>query len=327
MKKGFFCFIYVLIVGATIFAQQPVIAEAPPLLIMNPLTPDEVNTVGGVFGKMLPEVKSFRIINKLVLEKGMRDYLFQPKDWTNAEKTIDLCEALNIDWVIRPQLFKRASTRNDGEIIMTTVLFNIRTKEIKYTTPVALKNPTEAHNKMEAHINEITQIVTDGTGGLTQSDQSVYKIGDRGPAGGWIYHDKGKYSDGWRYLEVAPQATETSVERSKIVERIPGSDMGIGVGKKNTELILKSPNQDYQIVKAAKICASMELNWFKDWFLPSWQELQWFTSHSNNNFAGFSIGYYWSSSDSDNSVMFAIAGSKMPDRNQPSYLVRAVRAF
>lgn len=28
--------------------------------------------------------------------------------------------------------------------------------------------------------------------------------GDTGPAGGWIYHDKGSYSDSWRYLEAAP---------------------------------------------------------------------------------------------------------------------------
>jgi len=32
----------------------------------------------------------------------------------------------------------------------------------------------------------------------------IYKIGDRGPAGGFVFYDKGDYSDGWRYLEVAP---------------------------------------------------------------------------------------------------------------------------
>lgn len=28
--------------------------------------------------------------------------------------------------------------------------------------------------------------------------------GDIGPAGGWVYYDKGSYSDGWRYLEASP---------------------------------------------------------------------------------------------------------------------------
>ena len=29
-----------------------------------------------------------------------------------------------------------------------------------------------------------------------------------GPAGGYIFYDKGGYSDGWRFLEVAPLSTE-----------------------------------------------------------------------------------------------------------------------
>ena len=31
-----------------------------------------------------------------------------------------------------------------------------------------------------------------------------YKVGDIGPAGGYIFYDKGSYSNGWRYLEAAP---------------------------------------------------------------------------------------------------------------------------
>ena len=31
-----------------------------------------------------------------------------------------------------------------------------------------------------------------------------YKVGDIGPAGGYVFYDKGFYSDGWRYIEAAP---------------------------------------------------------------------------------------------------------------------------
>lgn len=31
----------------------------------------------------------------------------------------------------------------------------------------------------------------------------TYKVGDKGPAGGVIFYDKGNYSDGWRFMEVS----------------------------------------------------------------------------------------------------------------------------
>jgi hypothetical protein len=33
----------------------------------------------------------------------------------------------------------------------------------------------------------------------------TYKIGDTGPAGGFVFYDKGNNSGGWRYLEAAPE--------------------------------------------------------------------------------------------------------------------------
>jgi hypothetical protein len=329
MKKSLFCFMSAIIVNATTIAQQPIIAKVPPMMMMNPLTPDEARSVEAVYDKMLSEAKNVRIINKLVLEKGMRDYQFQQRDWTNAEKTIALGEVLNVSWVVRLQVQKRMLRSDASEIIVTAVLLNIQTQETICATPVIIENVNETQNKLEPLINEITLIVAGGTGGLLPSGQSsaAYKVGTRGPAGGWVFYDKGAYSDGWRYLEVAPRETETSVPRGKYVEKIPGADKAIGSGKRNTELILQS-KQDCQIIKAAKICANSELNWFKDWFLPSYSELQWFQLHRTTNFADLSVSYYWTSSGSEDSLgFFGAAGVAFPDRNQPNYLVRAVRAF
>ena len=38
--------------------------------------------------------------------------------------------------------------------------------------------------------------------------QTAYNIGDTGPAGGIVFYDKGRVSDGWRYLEAARAGTE-----------------------------------------------------------------------------------------------------------------------
>ena len=318
-----------------IVAQQPLIVKAPLMVLRDPLTPDEAASVGGVCDKLLSEAKNLRIINKLVLDKGMRDYKFQQNDWNNVEKIIALGEVLNIGWVVRPQLQKRPNSKNHNytEIIITAALLNIQTKEIICTAPVILNNVNEAQNKITALINEITQIISGGTGGIAQSAQSsaAYRVGDRGPAGGWVFYDKGSYSDGWRYLEVAPRETETALTKSKYVEKVPGTERGIGTGKNNTALILQS-KQDYQIIKAAKICANMELYWFRDWFLPSFSELsRLFTiptpKFGGPNLGGFSVGYYWSSSASGDIVSFSEIGEMSPDRSKPEYFIRAVRAF
>jgi hypothetical protein len=333
MKKVFFCFIFAIILGRAIFSQQPVIAKAPPMAMINPLTPDEAGSVGGVYDALLAEAKNVRFISQLVLDKGMRDYQFQAKDWANAEKTIALGEVLNIGWVVRPQMQKRVS-RDESVIIVTAVLLEIQTQKITCATPVVLKNVGEARTKIGPLISEIAQIVNGGSGGLPQSTQSTaaYKVGDRGPAGGWVYYDKGAYSDGWRYLEVAPRETETTIPVSKIEEKIKGTDtiasFAVGLGKQNTDTILAS-DKDYQIIKAAGICAALELNWFKDWFLPSRSELSRLATtpspeFGGPNLGGFSVGYYWSSStySGDGSVRFG-----MPIRNQQEWYVRAVHTF
>lgn len=110
----------------------------------------------------------------------------------------------------------------------------------------------------------------------TEPEQPVYQVGKVGPAGGYIFYDRGYYENGWRYLEAAPadmkvingvptvDATSDAYKNAEIEDQyvlfgyyrltadgadlfVNGTDTwqptnctqsGIGAGKTNTQLLL-----------------------------------------------------------------------------------------
>lgn len=110
----------------------------------------------------------------------------------------------------------------------------------------------------------------------TQADK-VYYIGEEGPAGGTVYYDKGFYSDGWRYLELAPAgwagATDPWVDLEWGCYEIfvGGTSTDIGTGKENTDLILAKGCADADT--PVQLAANATINGYDDWFLPSRDEL------------------------------------------------------
>jgi len=137
-----------------------------------------------------------------------------------------------------------------------------------------------------------------------------YQVGEFGPAGGYIFYDKGSYSDGWRYMEAAPASYEYKYK--------PWGGSGIAVsgitwyyigqGKENTDKIVakfgtsepSSNRSDY----AAKLCADLSYTKdgivYDDWFLPSRYELAFmYRNLKENNLGEFADTWYWSSSQDE----------------------------
>lgn len=108
-----------------------------------------------------------------------------------------------------------------------------------------------------------------------------YSIGDVGPAGGFIFYDKGIETNGWRYLEAAPYDIP-SKQWGKFHTLVNTPGEGFGSGRENTARIIAfhdgltgfygNPKQ-YDDVSdgtvAAKACAELTINGFNDWHLPS----------------------------------------------------------
>jgi len=145
-----------------------------------------------------------------------------------------------------------------------------------------------------------TPIITTPTQSTT-----VYKVGERGPANGYVFYDKEFYSDGWRYLEAAPVGSEVKSIWGLYNINCPGTDTKIGSGRANTDVILRIMNENNESVGAAKVCAALDINGYTDWFLPSKDELNEMynvlkAGNANANIGRFDAGYYWSSSASSN---------------------------
>jgi uncharacterized repeat protein (TIGR02543 family) len=170
------------------------------------------------------------------------------------------------------------------------------------------------------------------------TSQTTYSLRDIGPAGGYIFYDKGEVSDGWRYLEAAPSDESGTYTWSNIIDiEIGTSAQGteIGKGQTNTTAIIAQPGH---IDSAAQLCDALVTNEVgyavcDDWFLPSKEELNLMYTNLHDigtpvgGFAGF---YYWSSSEYDASLAWWQSFSNGYQDYGSKYYgtrVRAVRDF
>jgi hypothetical protein len=170
---------------------------------------------------------------------------------------------------------------------------------------------------------------------MGSSDVFLYAIyiGDRGPANGWLFYDKGSYSDGWRFMEAAESDLIYQYVWSNVDnQELEWTNTGIGTGKDNTLYII---GQDGHTNSAAQACLDYAPPGFSDWFLPSKDELNlMYTNLQDQNPAigGFSSDYYWSSSEVEYSSDWAWPqrfsdGGQVYDGKSNHNCVRAVRDF
>jgi tetratricopeptide (TPR) repeat protein len=160
----------------------------------------------------------------------------------------------------------------------------------------------------------------------------ILRVGDRGPTGGFIFYDKGRVSDGWRYLEAAPFVTEFTAEWGSVDGS--GTVTEVGSGRRNTQIIIGRLSTLGVNGKAAQLCVSLNFGGKTDWFLPSKDELDlMYKNLEKNGVGGFSGGAYWSSSEGiNNSAWYQTFSSGVQTgsytlNKMMTHSARAVRAF
>lgn len=154
-----------------------------------------------------------------------------------------------------------------------------------------------------------------------------YKVGDFGPAGGIIFYDKGSFSDGWRYLEVASEDISGKFVYGKKGKLSTSGDLGAGKENASQIIALNGQGSSY----AALACSLYEGGGYSDWYLPSKEELELIYKKlgSNKNLNIVKDGY-WSSSQLNSSYAYGFSfktKKSFSDSVSSKYRVRPVRSF
>jgi hypothetical protein len=149
---------------------------------------------------------------------------------------------------------------------------------------------------------------TAGTGTFTinsnitlYAQYTAFSITDNGPAGGYIFYDKGSYSSGWRYMEASSNPYQYFVlwdTGTNVFTYATGT--AVGTGASNTAKIVAAQGGG---TYAASVCndyiATNGNEVYEDWFLPSKDELSYiYTNLYLNKTGNYNQGLpFWTSSE------------------------------
>lgn len=237
-------------------------------------------------------------------------------------------------------------SNNDGTAASTTdtLKFGIANKDVTLQSGPHVLMVEVTVGNMVFSDQKVIAVSKTGTVGVIDS----YQFGEAGPAGGYVFYDKGSYSNGWRYLEAAP--SDISYNGSPIfglylnngVLKSAGTQSGIGTGQANTAaLVAKMGNAAKASAfandttttgyYAARLCDVYAAGGYSDWFLPSKDELNlMYKNLGQNNLGGFYSNSYWSSTESDATNAYYqsfSSGNQSSFRRDGSCSVRPIRAF
>ena len=177
--------------------------------------------------------------------------------------------------------------------------------------------------------------------------EPVWELGEKGPSGGLIFyvHDEpeGFYVEGYgvegqpgffegyyaRYMEYAPddvlQDTVWEIGVPGSFTDISGTEEGLGLGRKNTAIIIAS----HAAIMPAAVASAVTIEGISGWFLPSKDELALLTGSMWGYPDVNMSGDYWSSTQYDSEEAYFAIMAKGANNASKDELknVRPIRAF
>jgi hypothetical protein len=167
-------------------------------------------TVRNLVESQMVATRQYQVITRTDIDRLLANQQIQVSSISSTENIRKL-QLQNISYIVTGSV-----DALDGDYAVTLRILDVATGQFSHSANAFMGSASQAL------YNGITQLAGAFAGGMTSQGGQVeqvaqaaqqlsvgtYKIGDRGPAGGWIFYDKGVISDGWRYLEAAPVEME-----------------------------------------------------------------------------------------------------------------------
>jgi TolB-like protein len=274
-----------LITSVNLWAQQQLTVAVRGFDASGGLTQDEGNAITDIFISELVSTGRVMVVDRNSFDAIIAEMRFGASDWSNNNNVVRLGRALNASHIIQGTV-----TSLGGRIVITVRVLNISTVQFIASPNLQLANMNEIFDKLPPFVRDLVLNWTDNS--------TVYRVGEIGPSGGYVFYDKGSYSDGWRYLEAAPASSEFRAYQNN----------------------------------AVTLCLALNINRLTGWRLPTKDELNiMYGSLKQLNLGGFSDDSYWSSSNENYSINIWCqnfnSGIQSVAGPSNSKLVRAVRQF
>ena len=334
MKKFILMICLIAGISAVLFAQQLTVAVST-FEARGGLSKGDADAITDLFISALVSDGTVKVVNRSSFDTIIAEMKFQASDWTDSDRVIQLGKALKATSIIQGSVMSLA-----GQTAVTTTILDLNTAQMISSSTLSMKDMGEVFTKMPGFVKDLI-------GNLPKPRETKeYKVGDKGPAGGYVFYDKGDYTNGWRYLEAAPLELEFQAiwggyyvanNRTNYFD-VNGTHTVVGSGKRNTQFILEAMTAYNATATAVQICSTLNSGGYRDWFLPSRDELDLiYKNLKQKGLGGFSNDNYWSSSQSSNrnsdSYIYDAYyqsfnnGSQRGISKFQTYSVRAIRQF
>lgn len=321
--------------------QQKMVAAVVPF-DSSGVPQEEVDVIYRMFLSEFVRTGKCIVVDRSKFDKIKAQQNFQLSDWSNNDKVAKLGKALNANVVVTGQIMKFRTN-----FMFITQILDVNSTEIISSADEQVSDVAVLFSRF----NEMCKTLTKNLAQTKTAVSEDYKIGDKGPGGGWIFYVseegfpvyKGSGMVICHYLECSPTDLGTiswcSKKSGKNCCDVTTTD-GVGAGYNNTANIIAARHRCGSLTVsncAAKACKAYFTGTTKagEWYLPSKIELNLIYENLRRSRKIVSDSWHWSSSQDDSYYAW---DQRFSDGTQAGYnlnflskgssfVVRAVRAF